>query len=47
MKTIALNINKKNVFNENNKGVYTWKNNSDNKAEISTLKNNRYSAINH
>ena len=27
------------AFDENNKGIYTSKNNSDNKAEIATLKN--------
>ena len=34
------------VFNENNKRIYTSKNNGTNKAEIAKLKNNRYSAFN-
>ena len=33
------------VFNENNKRIYTSKNNSTNKVQIAKLKNNRYSAF--
>ena len=33
------------VFDENNKRIYTSKNNSDTKAEIAKLKNNRYAGI--
>ena len=33
------------VFDENNKRLYTPKNNSANKAQIVKLKNNRYAAI--
>ena len=33
------------VFNENNKRIYTSKNNSTNKVQIAKLKNNRYSVF--
>ena len=33
------------IFDENNKKIYTSKNNSTNKAKIIQLKNNRYVAL--
>ena len=33
------------VFDENNKKIYSSKNNSTNKAQIAKLKNNRYAAL--
>ena len=33
------------IFNEDNKKIYHWKNDSTNKAHIVQLKNNRYAAL--
>ena len=33
------------IFNEDNKRIYHWKNDSTNKAHIVQLKNNRYAAL--